>query len=456
MLGDLVDLDIGLDADLAPHADDRLDDLVVLGDVAAGGLDLELDRLVLRIAGLGEQRCRALRVVGRLHIRIEAGIGRRQQGLDGHAVAAQQPVHDGLLVDRHHRRLAHVDVGHRLDIVEEDHGDVGDRRRDAFQAVLRAQPVVFLERDVEGEVGAAALDFGDARRRIGDELEHDGLEGRRVAPIVRIGLQAHEGAALELVHHVGAGAHRLLLEARLADLLVVVRRQDVGGEERHPFEQVRRILLDVAGDDVALGLQVGDRGPDEGDGVAGLRVGDALQVPDDVLRRDRRAVRPFGALAHLHADFRLVLVPAPSGQQAGPEAQVGILVDILVEHAFVDRHELRVDRGQAGGRVPGRQRDVIGDGERVADGGRRGMVEQQRAEAGRRAGGARGVQELPAVEMGHGFLPCGFVLRVTGRLTRQLQPGRFPPSGASACWTAAFRRASSPPSPCRRPAGPSR
>ena len=253
--------------------------------------------------------------------------------------------------------------------------------------------------------GPTAFDLGDPRRRIGDELEHHGLEGRRGAPVVGVRLETDEGAALELVYHVGAGAHRLLLEAFLADLLVVMRRQDISGEERHPFEQVRRVLLDVAGDDVALGLQVGDRRPYERHRVAGLGVRDASEVPDDVLGRNRLAVLPSGALAHLHADFGLVVGPAPFRQQAGPEAQIGILVDILVEHAFVDRHELRVDRGQAGRRVPGRQRHVIGDGQRVADRRRRFPVEQQRAEARGGAHGAGGVQELPAVEVGHGFLP---------------------------------------------------
>ena len=41
MLGDLIDLDLGLDADAAPQADDGLDDLVVLGLEPARGLDGE-------------------------------------------------------------------------------------------------------------------------------------------------------------------------------------------------------------------------------------------------------------------------------------------------------------------------------------------------------------------------------------------------------------------------------
>ena len=282
-----------------------------------------------------------------------------------------------------------------------------------FQAGLGLQPVELLERDVQRQVRPAALDLGDARGRIGHELEHHGLEGRRAAPVAGVRLQAHEGAALELLHHVRTGAHRLLLEAFPPDLLVVVGRQDVGGQERHPLEQIGHVLPDVAGDDVAIGLQIGDRRPDEGHRVPGLRIGDALQVPDDVLGRHRLAVLPGGAFAHHHADAGLVVAgPAPLGQQARPEAQVGVLVDVLVEHALVDGHELGVDRGQAGRRVPGRQRHVVGDGQRVADGGGRRAVEQQPAEAGGggRAGGAGDAQELPAVEMGHGVLRDRFML----------------------------------------------
>jgi len=55
MLGDIVDLDIGLDADLAPHADDRLNHLEVLGLVALGRLDRELGRLFRGIAAGGQQ-----------------------------------------------------------------------------------------------------------------------------------------------------------------------------------------------------------------------------------------------------------------------------------------------------------------------------------------------------------------------------------------------------------------
>ena len=134
VLGDLVDLDLGLDADLAPHADDGLHRLVVLRQVAARGLDLELAP-----AWPGCSRTWPAAVLASsgsyltLMRRVEGRVLRRLQGVDDHAIAAQQALDDRLLVDRVHRGLAHVVVGHRLDVGDEEHRDVGDRRAHAGQ-----------------------------------------------------------------------------------------------------------------------------------------------------------------------------------------------------------------------------------------------------------------------------------------------------------------------------------
>ena len=77
MLGDLVDFDLGLDTDLAPHADDRLDHLVVLRLEAAGRLDLNLTGFSGRIAAGGEQLLGVFRIVGDLDRRIVGAIFRR-------------------------------------------------------------------------------------------------------------------------------------------------------------------------------------------------------------------------------------------------------------------------------------------------------------------------------------------------------------------------------------------
>ena len=65
VLGDLVNLDLGVDSDLAPHPDNRLDHFVIFRLEAARRLDLELDRLFRRVAALGEKRLRQLRVIRR-------------------------------------------------------------------------------------------------------------------------------------------------------------------------------------------------------------------------------------------------------------------------------------------------------------------------------------------------------------------------------------------------------
>src|SRR5260370_11186853 len=77
MLRDLVDLDGGLDPDLAPHPDDRLDHRVILRLEAARGLDGELDRLLRREAALGQQAFGKLRIVSYLDRWIEGGGARR-------------------------------------------------------------------------------------------------------------------------------------------------------------------------------------------------------------------------------------------------------------------------------------------------------------------------------------------------------------------------------------------
>ena len=157
---------------------------------------------------------------------------------------------------------------------------------------LGLQPVVFLIRNFERHVGRAALDLGDAAGAVGHEFEDDGLERRLRPPIFVVALQPQERVALIFVDHVGAGADRLLLEALRADLGVIGLRQHIAGEERHPLEDGRIEILDVGRDAIAFDLEIAERGPDEGDGVAALRVAGALDRPDDVLGRQRRAVVP--------------------------------------------------------------------------------------------------------------------------------------------------------------------
>ena len=95
--------------------------------------------------------------------------------------------------------------------------------------------------------------------------------------------------------------------------------------------------------------------PDELDRIAGLQVACALERPDNVFRREGRAVVPDDALAHIHPDLRLVVVPSPCGQKAGREGQVRLLPDRLIEDRAIDRLDRRIDRrGPAVGSNEGR------------------------------------------------------------------------------------------------------
>ncbi len=204
MFCDLVDLDGGVDADLAPHADDRLDHLVVLRLEAARGLDRELDRLLRRVAALREQALRKRRIVGDLDRGIEGGIARCFQRRYRNAVTLQKAFDDRFLVYGVVRREAYIAIEHRVDIGEEDHGDVGHRFCLADQPRLALQTVEFLVGDFEGEVRSAGFHFGDAAGGIGDELEHHRVEGGLAAPIAGMRLQAQERVALEGVDLVRA------------------------------------------------------------------------------------------------------------------------------------------------------------------------------------------------------------------------------------------------------------
>src|ERR1700722_5342089 len=380
VLGDFVDLDVGVDADIAPHANDGLDHFVVFRLEAARRLDGELDRLVLRIAAGGEKLGRQRRGVRHLDRGIVGLVVPALQRIDGNAVAAQQLFDDRCLVDRMAHRETDVLVVHHAAVGDEDHADIRNRLALALQTRLVLETIILLIRDLERHVRLAALDFGHAAGRVWHELEDHGLERGLADPVFRIGLEAEIGVALVGVDHIGTGADRLLLEALRADLLEIGLGQDVAGKEGHPLEQVGHELLDVGGDAFAVDVEVVDAGPHERDRIAAIGLGLAFDRPNDIFRRKRRAVVPDHALAHVHPDFGLVVVPAPAGEQARLESQIGLLAHILIEDRAVDPLNGRVDRGRPDLRIERRKVNVVGDVERRADGRtRKALRNQQRA-----------------------------------------------------------------------------
>ena len=286
MLGDFVDFDFRLDADLPPHADDGLDHFIILRLETARRLNLELHRIVRpeprsleKLGGLGG-------IKGRGDRSIEGGVLRGLQRVDGRGIATHQLFGDGLLVDRHDGRHAHVLVIHDIDVVEEDHADIGHRSRHASQALLALQPVEFLERHVDRHIRRTGFDFCHAARGVGHELVDHCIKSGLAAPIIGIGLQTHKGIALELVDHVGPSAHRLGFEAFHANFFIIGLGHHIAGEEGHPLEQRRLKGQYIGGDLVAIDHEVADLRPDEGNRVAAIHLAGAFERPHHVISRE--------------------------------------------------------------------------------------------------------------------------------------------------------------------------
>jgi hypothetical protein len=119
---------------------------------------------------------------------------------------------------------------------------------------------------------------------------------------------------------------------------------------------------------MAVNLEVSDARPNERHRIAAIRLALALDRPNNVLRRERRAVVPEHVLPHVHPHLALVVVPAPGRDQAGLEREIGLLADVLIEDRAIDRLDGRIDRRRSDVGIEGRQVDVIGDVERAAGG----------------------------------------------------------------------------------------
>ena len=350
VLGDLVNLDLGFDPHFAPQAHDGLDHLIVLGLEALGGLDLELDRVINAIARCRQQGDGCIRIIGRFDRRIVSVIFWRLQRVDRHAVARQQAIHDGLFVNRGHSGFAHVGVGHHFDVVQEDHPDVGHGRCIGVHIALQA--VVFFIGHFQRDMAGPAFNLGHTGGGVGHELDRHRVKVRLAAPVVGIGLQAHKGVLFELFHHIGAGANRGLFKPFRAHCGVICLGQHIAGQEIHPLKDRGVELFDIGRNRVAIHREIGKRGPDEVDRVAGFGVGGALKAPCHVFGGKGRTVVPSHAFAHGHVHLGLVIVPAPFGQQTGGGFQVGLLQDELVKHRLVQALNGRVHRRGACGRIP--------------------------------------------------------------------------------------------------------
>ncbi len=181
--------------------------------------------------------------------------------------------------------------------VHELEPEAARQHRQQHQLRILLHAVDQLARDAVDQVGLAALEHGEPRRR----LRHG--HHRQVLDVDRL-VVALEGLELELharfMRHelVGPGADRLALEPVRADLLVILRRHDPAGAVdvagAHQQEEVQERLLELEADGSAvddldrfgLALEGG------GQGAAVILVAEL-----HVFGRDRLAVVELGALA---------------------------------------------------------------------------------------------------------------------------------------------------------------
>ena len=258
------------------------------------GEQLDLQAL---LAGRLEQRLGLLDVL--LALRQVVGVGHVERRVEvvAEPAVATQGVGDHLLAvgDQAHR-LAHADVGVRLEVDphRERHPGAGLGLEDLPTLVLEGADQVV--RQVVDRLHLPGLERVDLGARVGEVLDVQLVDERLVAPVVVV---LDEDAVL-------ARRERLVLERGGADgvLRVVVRRDDaqrVLGEEVVQ-QGIGRLELDHHG--ALAGLlgvgEVEDRRQRDTCRGRRLRVGDAPQREDHVVRRDGLAVVEGDALAQLH------------------------------------------------------------------------------------------------------------------------------------------------------------
>jgi len=154
---------------------------------------------------------------------------------------------------------AHAPIGpRRLRIPHVEEVQRGDPDAAGKREPQRRIPLEFQRlRRVEhvGHVDLAPLQHGRPRGGLGDDLEHESLDRRDLAPVRLVGL--HDQLDPDRVAHepIGAQADRLLLEAFVADSLDVLLRHDPAGArgqgaiERHEIRE-RLVQLEAHADGI--------------------------------------------------------------------------------------------------------------------------------------------------------------------------------------------------------------
>ena len=178
-------------------------------------------------------------------------------------------------------------------------------------------------RDLGDDIHHPALQGHDLGLDVGVEAELGPFRQRLRAPIIGI---AHEGGAhlgRVFLQLEGAGADEILLEVpgiigRQDDGVVVVRRDVIGKIAVRRVEmEFDRIVVHL------LRAALGQHAAEGRERVGGiLRIGEAIDRRDHVIRRHRLAVVEFHALAQLEGPDRSVLIGLPALGQHRAEPQI--------------------------------------------------------------------------------------------------------------------------------------
>ncbi len=290
----LADLHLGVDADLLPHLDDRLRDLLAVGVIP--GLELVRDRLS-GVVGLRQELHGGFRIVWReWTVRVVQPtvlLELVRALLDG--IAAPDRVDDQLTVDPEVERLPELCViEQRVVGVVLEHMHVCQRHGAHVHVVGVLDRAYLIRGHVGDELHLVVDERRDPGRNLRDHAEGEPVQRRRIAPVPVITLHHQLVVRIEADEpersrpHAGAG------ELFLADFLDVLLGPNPRGPRREPLydQRVRRGGRDPHR--VVVDPLDGGKGRKVRPGFGELRIGGSVQHSlereDDIIRGERRAV----------------------------------------------------------------------------------------------------------------------------------------------------------------------
>ncbi len=274
-------------------------------------------------------------------------------------------------------------------------------------------------------VGLATLEHGQPGDVLGNDLPHEALHRRRLAPVAVVGLEDHLDAGVHRSEAVRAGADGRLLESVVSDLLDVLLGHDparAGRRRGVEGQKVRPRLLQpkahaVGVDDVHAGDPVLQQ--------LGRGAAVALERELHVLRGERVAVVEHHALSQ----HELVAEPIPGHRPRLGERRRHAVARHGLHHRVVDGVQHLHDRDDAGvlARIEPRRGDGDVDRPRHLRLGSR-RQRRQREDHQHGEGGDRGQERAPSL---HRDLlgatpserPC-HPARITGTRSRRAEAKR--------------------------------